>query len=87
MDKLTFIDKQPGNTCGGLFNLLNSSEPIVLYKGLYFPLKMVFPYVSRVNWDMGYIVTSGRIMPSKEASDFIKRYTWFPESCLLAILN
>ena len=83
MDKLTFID-----TIGDReFYILNSSEPIITFCGHYLPLKQVFPYVSRVNWDMGYMIASGRVMVSMEATEYIKQMEWVKEDFLLSRLN
>lgn len=83
MDKLTFVD-----TIGDReFSILNSSEPVITFCEHYFPLKQVFPYVSRINWDMGYMIASGRVMASMEATDYIKTMDWVKEEFLLGKLN
>lgn len=83
MDKLTFVD-----TIGDReFYILNSSEPVITFHGHYFPLKQVFPYVSRVNWDMGYMIANGKVMVSLEATTWIKIMNWEREDFLLSRLN
>lgn len=83
MDKLTFVDTLADRE----FSILNSSEPIIFFSGHYFPLKTVFPYVSRINWEMGYIISSGRVMASMEATPYIKQMDWVKEEYLLGRLN
>lgn len=83
MDKLTFVDPIGDRE----FSVLNSSEPIITFCAHYFPLKRVFPYVSRINWDMGYMISDGRVMVSVEATEYIKRMDWMKEDYLLGKLN
>jgi len=83
MDKLTFYDELGDRE----FAILNSTEPIVMYKEHFFPLYVIFPTVKLINWEMGYMVDKGRILAAQEASEHIKRMDWFPEYYVLSKLN
>jgi len=65
------------------FILLKSTKPIVLYKEHYYPAFEVFPYIEIIDWQRGYMVADGRVIPSLEAPQCIRMMSWCYEGTVI----